>query len=185
MRFWKTGMLLALCLFVILSCGPSGGMIETPAKDMNLTEAEVGSGYSVSEDQGLEALKADWDLPDDKELKDASFRMFESEAGIVLAVVVTMNKEATSDDLEGLTEGFETGFSGELPGVELKQGSAPSVGDEAVLTSAELAEFGIGMYFIGFRKVNVVGIVALVGMGGTATEDQAVALAQKMAGKIK
>ncbi len=189
MRAWRMAIVLVLCLVIVVSCGPAPAaqsqLIETAAQVMNLTEADLGSAYALQTEEGLDGLKSDWDLPNDKDLKDASFRMFESENGMLMAVVVTLNKPATGEELQGLTSGFEEGFSQELPGVELKQMEAPSVGDQATLTGAEIEDLGVGLYFLGFRKANVVGIIALVGLGGTASESDAVALAQKMQAKIK
>lgn len=187
MRNWKKALALVWVILVIASCGSSASLIQTPAKDINLSEADLGSGFTLTTDQGLEEVKASMDLPEDKDIKDASFRMFEDAetAGVVLAMVITLNKTADSAMLGDLSDGLEEGFASELPGVELQELDPPSLGDEATITAADLGDIGFSLYFVGFRKDNVVGIIGLVGMSDFATEGKAVELGRQMLGKVK
>jgi hypothetical protein len=186
MRVLRTTLMLALCLTLVAACGAQVKLIETAAKDMNLSAAEVGEGVTMSTDEGLEGLKTSMNLPDDQDIKDASFRMFEtSQTGIVLAVIISMNKPADSGALTDLTGGFEKGLAEQMPGVQLKTYNAPKVGDEATVSGVDLPDLGVSMYFLGFRKVNVIGVIGVLGTADFATEAKLAELGQKMDAKIK
>lgn len=187
MRNWKKALALVWIILIVASCGSSASLIETPAKDINLSESDLGSGFTMNTDQGLDEIKVSMELPEDKDVKDASFRMFEdaNTAGVVLAMVITLNRNADSSMLGDLTDGLEEGFASELPGIELQELDPPSLGDEATITAADLSDIGFSLYFVGFRKDNVVGIIGLVGMADFATEEKAVELGQQMLGKVK
>jgi len=184
MRVWKALLVLVLFLTLLAACGPQAELIEKPAEDMNLTAADLGAGYSLVDEQGIDALKVSMDLPEDEELNDANYRMFETDTGIVLAVVLTLNREVKPEELDELTGGFERGVASELPGTVLEPLGTPSIGDQASMTGAEFADLGAAMYFLGFRKSNVVGVVAVVGLTDMATQELTTQLGQKMAGKI-
>ncbi len=186
MRAVRTTLLLVLCLTLVAACGPQAALIETPAKDMNLATEDVGAGGTMTTDEGLEGLKSSMSLPEDKDLKDASFRMFATaENGLVLAVVLTLNKMADSGTLNDLSSGFEKGFTEQMAGVQLQKFTAPQVGDEATVSGVSLPDQGAAVYVLGFRKVNVVGVVVVVGPPDFATEARLAELGQKMSSKIK
>lgn len=186
MRVWKIlGFVLILSMVVLSGCGPQATLIRKPAAEMNLTVENLGSGYSLSQEQGLEELKTSWSLPNDPDLNDANYRLFETENGVVLAVVITMKKPATADTLKDLTGGFEEGFSTQLPGTTLNEVRTAAIGEESIMRGADLSELGLGMYFLGFRQVNVVGVLAVIGKADFATVDLTTQLGQKMAAKMK
>jgi hypothetical protein len=186
MRAWKVVLALVLCLSFLVACGPSATLITTPAKDMNLSADQVGAGYVLSEEQGLEEFASSLDISDIDDISDANYRMFENDAGgIVLSLVITLKQLATKDDLKELTEGFEEGFTESMGDVALEEFTAPAVGDEATVRGITFPDMGMAMYFMGFRKTNVIGVLAVVGTDEFASESIIGDLGQKMAGKIK
>jgi hypothetical protein len=186
MRAWKMVLALALCLALLSACGPSATLIATPAKDMNLTADQAGEGYALSEEQGLEEFASSMNITNVDEISDASYRMFQNESGgIVLSLVITLKQVATPADLKELTDGFEEGFTGSMEGVTLEEFKAPTIGEEASVRGATFPDLGMSMYFMGFRKTNVIGVLAVVGVEGFASESIINDLGQKLAGKIK
>jgi hypothetical protein len=185
-RAWKTVLVLALCLALLASCGPSVKLITTPAKDMNLKAEQIGTGYTQSEEQGLEQFASSLSITDTKDVSDANYRMFQDQSGdVALSLVITLNKQATAADLKDLTSGFEEGFTKSISGTTLTQYTAPAVGDEATVRGTTFPDLGMSIYFMGFRKVNVIGVLAVVGTGDTANEKVIGDLGQKLAGQIK
>lgn len=186
MRFGRiVGFILILSMVVLSGCGPQPNLIQKSAADMNLTQQDLGSGYGLSQEQGLDELKTSWNLPNDPDLKDANYRLFESENGVVLAVVITLKKPATTDTLKDLTGGFEEGFSTQLPGSALKEIQTARVGDESMTRGMDMADLGLSMYFLGFRKNNVVGVLAVIGKVDFATVELITQTGQKMAAKMQ
>jgi hypothetical protein len=187
MRTWRTVLVLVLCFALLTACG-SSSLITTAAKDMNLTADQVGSGYTLSQDQGLDEFASTMSITDIEEVSDASYRMFQNDAGgIVLSLVITLKKTATKDDLQELTGGFEEGFTESMTGVTLEELKAPAVGDEASVRGAtvDLGGMSMSIFFLGFRKANVIGVLAVVGTADFASEAIIGDLGQKLAGKIK
>jgi len=186
MRASKVVLALVLCLSLLVACGPSATLITTPAEDMNLSAEQVGAGYSMSEEQGLEEFASSLDISDIDDISDANYRMFENEAGgIVLSLVISLKQVATKDDLNELTEGFEEGFTESMGDVALEEFDAPAVGDEASVRGIAFPDLGMSMYFMGFRKTNVIGVLAVVGTNEFASESIIGELGQTLAGKIK
>lgn len=186
MRTWKAVLALSLCLALLVSCGPSVTLISTPAKDMNLNANEVGAGYSLSEEQGLEEFASSLDISNIDEISDANYRMFQDpNGGIVLSLVITLKQVATASDLKELTDGFEEGFTDSMEGVTLTEFKAPAVGEEASVRGAAFPDLGMSMYFMGFRKTNVIGVLAVVGTDEFASEAIIGGLGQALAAKVK
>ena len=186
MRTWKMFAVLALCLLMLASCGPKSTLITTPAKDMNLKAEQVGTGYALSEEQGLEEFASSLDITNMEDATDASYRMFQNESGgVVLSLVITLKKTATADDLKQLAGGFEEGFTGSMPGTTLEAYNPPSIGDEATGSKAEFPDLGMSMYFLSFRKANVIGVLAVVGTTDFASEAIINGLGQTLGGQIK
>jgi len=48
----------------------------------------------------------------------------------------------------------------------------------------DLSDLGLSMYFMGFRKMNVVGVLAVIGRGDFATVELTTQMGQKMAAKM-
>jgi hypothetical protein len=186
MRVWKVVLALVLCLSLVAACGPSVTLISTPAKDMNLDAEQVGSGYTLSEEQGLEEFASSMDISNVDEISDANYRMFQNDAGgIVLSLVITLKQVATESDLKELTDGFEEGFTDSMEGVTLEEYTAPAIGEEASVRGATFPDLGMSMYFMGFRKTNVIGVLAVVGLEGFASESIIGDLGQKLAAMVK
>lgn len=187
MRALKVTLALVLCLTLLVACGPAATtLISTPAKDMNLTADQVGAGYTLSEEQGLDEFASSLDIGNIDEVSDANYRMFQDETGgVVLSLVITLKQTATASDLKELTDGFEEGFTESMTGLTLEEFTAPAVGDEASVRGATFPDLGMAMYFMGFRKTNLIGVLAVVGTEEYASESVIGGLGQKLAAKIK
>jgi hypothetical protein len=188
MRAWKLVCALVLFLTVVAACGPSVALITTPAKDMNLKADQVGTGYSMSEEQGLEEFTASLDISDVDEASDASYRLFVNpDGGAVMSLVVTLKQVATRSDLEALWGGFEKEFIESE--ITLEEYKASAIGDEATGRRATIPDPDSGgnrsLYFMGFRETNVVGVLLVVGTADLASEEIINSLGQTLAGQIK
>lgn len=194
MRIWKTlGSMLVLGMLVLAGCGPQAAVVQTPAKDLNLTPGDLAAltaprieGAQLSQEQDLEQLKTSWGLPNDQELSDANYRLFEHENLILMAIVITMKQPATSASLSDLTSGFAEGYSASVPEGTLQEVSmAKTIGDESTMHKAVLSQADVAVYFLGFRLRNVIGVLAAVGQPDFATPELVTQLGTTMAGKIK
>lgn len=182
--------LLVLFMLFVAACGGGGGssLIETAAVDMNLGEGDLGSGYTLTEEEGRDAVVTDMDLDEADDIEDANLRMFSSadSLGMVMSVVVNFKTVAAAKaNMRGVTEGFEEGFNEELPGTEFAELSAPNIADDSLLIKADISDYGFEIYMLSFRKENVMGLIAAFGMSGSVTEDSVVELGNKLAGKVK
>jgi hypothetical protein len=87
--------------------------------------------------------------------------------------------------MRDFVEGVEEGILGELPGMEMEERRAPAVGDEANLIGVDVEDLGVSMYILSFRKVNVIGVVVVMGTDAAATEAAAAEFGKNMDAKIR
>lgn len=182
--------LLFVLALPLLACGGEGGgtLIETAAADMNLTAADLGSGYTLEEEEGLEQVVAEMDPDEADDAKDANLRMFSTPdgMGMVMSVVVNFKTVSAAEaNMRGVMEGFEEGFNQEMPGTEFVELDDPNIGDDSVLIEAEMEGLGFTIYMLSFRQNNIMGLLAVFGMADQVSADDVTGMGQTMQGKIK
>lgn len=188
MRVQKLGGLLLVLVLLLAACGPSAELIETPAADMNLTAEEMGSDYTLMDDQGTDAVTADMDPDEAEDARSASLRTYgpPNGTGLVMSMVVNFDSvSAAKANMRGALEGFEEGFKQSLPDATFAEVDAPDIGEDAVMTLSSLEELGFNVYMLAFRENNVMGVIAIASTEDFATEEQTVDLAKKLAIKVK
>jgi hypothetical protein len=177
--------LLVLCLAPVVGCGSKADLIETPAKDMNLSAGDLGSGYGLMQEWGKDEFLESLGTAVPEEVWDANFRMFEASDGMVITLIISAGQLFSSGDMRDLVDGIQEGILEELPDMGLETLSAPAIGDEANLLGTEMADLGLGMYILSFRKANVLGVVVTVSMGNLDSGAAASEFGKTMDSKIQ
>lgn len=161
-------------------------LITAPAGDLNLTAEDLGGGYTMAADEGLETFMQEMNVADIANVVGASYRTFEGESEVVvLSMAIVLKHAATADNLRELAAGFSGGLSDSLGGVTLAEREPPALGEEAVVRYVEVAEKGASLAFLCFRRANVIGVIVVRGEEGTATPNLAVEFGQKLLAKLK
>ncbi len=185
MRARQILLTLVLGLSLLLSCGGQA-LITTPARDLNLAAVDLGSGYTMAADEGLETFMQEMNVEQLGEIRSASYRTFQGESGdVVLSMVLVLQSAATEDNLHELTTGFARGLSDSLGGVALGEPEPPALGEEAVMRHVEVAEKGVSLSFLGFRRANVIGVIAVKGPAGAATPALATEFGRELLAKCR
>jgi hypothetical protein len=179
--------LVTMCLLLsTLACGgPKEPVIETPAKEMNFSAADIGSGWSQIADTGLD------EMPDFKQahIQDANMRMFgpEGAIGMVMSIVISTKSVASAQtEMAGDTvKNMGKNLQEQVPGATLSTLEPPEIGDEAVMVGGSHPDTGLNIYLLTFRKANVVAMLSLVAPADFATEEAAVEYGRKLEGNIR
>ena len=175
-----------VCLLLsTIACGSKEPVIETPASEMNLSAADIGTDWSLLEDQGLNDMP-DSDLP---HVQDASMRMFGAEGttGMVISYVFSTKTVASAEKEMATgeaTSGFEEGLQQQVPEITLETLQPPDIGDEAVMIGGSYPELDLNIYMLTFRKANVIAMFAVIGPEEFATEETTAGYARKMEARI-
>lgn len=179
--------LVAVCVLLSVGgCGPKEEIIETAAGEMNFSTAELGSGWQMVEETGLEAMP---EMEDMSHVRDANMRMFtpEGELGMVMSYVFSTKSVAAAEKEMASGEvipGFVDGIKSELPEVSIATLDPPDIGDEAVMVGGDHPDLDINIYMVCFRKANVIDMFAVLGSQDSVTQDSAVGYARKLEAKI-
>ena len=165
------------------ACGPSEPLVETAAADINLSAADVGTGWEMQQELTLEDIFAD--AP--RHALDANQRTFSSQEvlGKVLVSQVFSTKTVASAEREmrgDLVEAMTTAFEQQATGASMEEMTAPELGDEALMLGGRGSVSGIEMVanVVALREANVFALVFLMGPTGSATADDAVAYARTL-----
>ncbi len=189
MRVRRVFFILFVGCWLVLSACVSGGeerTIRRSAKEMNLTEAELGSAYILGQEQGLERIRQDLTAQEVHDSFDASSRYFQSTNGMVISLVLSFNSAADAEKhLPGVLQGFEDGFRQRLPGATFREVAVPTIGDQTAMSGITWTDPPLQLYVLAFRRSNVTNVLAVVGPQGTTTVQSVVEIAQKVGAKIK
>jgi len=158
-------------LFSAIACGSKEPVIETPAAEMNLSAADIGSGWAVLTEQGLDETP-ELDLP---HVQDANMRVFGAEGvtGMVMGYVFTTKTVASAEQEMAsgdVTSSFTESVQEQVPGMTLETLQPPDAGDEAVMVGGSHPDLGLNVYMLTFRKANVIVMLAAVGPEEFASE---------------
>jgi len=185
---WVGLLFLALLL---AGCGSKEPTIKVSAAEVNLTGEDMGKPATVAENTLQEVLALVYQDKDDKTLaRDASMRTFTvSNTQVIVAVMVfdssAWARGALRDARENLEKGLEDGLRTATQTFDLTMQdlTVPPVGEEGVFVTTDLPAEKGKVYFLGFCKNNVLGL--LIGMGPAAQLDEAWMrdLAQKMSAR--
>jgi hypothetical protein len=152
-----------LAIFVVVSLfGRGDPLIDKSAAELNFTAAELGAGFTLTEEHGPEAM-------DIQTLRDSNTRDFESEV-IFIRSAVLVGKTALSDTPEELIDVLETSMQEEANvNVSFEKLQTVLIGDRGGLEPFTLKASAGSLkgYMVAFVKRNV--IVLLIEMGA---EDQ-------------
>jgi len=179
-------LMLVFTLFAVAACGGSAELIvEKAAGDINFSAGDLGPGWSLQSDQGLEALQGF----DQAHVTDANMRMFAADEGIglVVAVVLTTNsvssaeKEMKGDAVQNMGKDLEA----QLAGVALESSQPSGLGDEAVMVAGTHEELGVNVYMVTFREANVIALFSLIGPTDKVDEALAMEHARKLEARMQ
>ncbi len=176
------------CCFVLSTCASGGGeqVIRRPAKEMNLTGAELGSAYTLGQEPDWERIRGDLTAQEAQDSFDGSTRYFHSADGMVISLVLSFNSSSAAEKhLSDVFDGFENSFKQQMPGAVFRPVALPVVGDQVAMSGVTLTDPPLQLYVLAFRQTNVVNVMALVGPQGTTTVQSAIETAQKVGAKIK
>jgi len=182
------GLLAACLLLSVAACGPKESLIETPARDMNLTASDLGEGWKLEAEQGLEELG-----PEVKKFfKDGNLRSFSLEGkGMVVAQVVSASSVPSAlkagKELEPMKK-FMDGLKESWPEATVELVEAPDIGQEPSLGKMSIPSEGgitVNAWVLLFRKANVYGLVSLIGMEDFATRERLIEYGRKLEAKIQ
>lgn len=179
-----------VCLLLsVVACGPKEEMkeevIETPAKEMNFSAADLGPDWSQMQDLGLDVMPA----LDQPHIQDASMRMFGAETitGMVMSIVFSTKTVALAqEEMKGeIVQHLGRDIEEQVAGVTLETLEPPQIGDEVVMVGGNHPELGLNIYVLTFRKANVIAMFSLIGSEESVTEGVALDYARKLEAKIR
>ncbi|MDY7078236.1 MAG: hypothetical protein SXV54_15075 [Chloroflexota bacterium] len=175
-----------VCLLLsTMGCGSGEPIIETPAGEMNFAVADLGSEWSLVEDQGLDDMQ---DM-NQAHIRDASLRMFGADAitGFAMSILFTTKTVASAEEeMKGATvQSFVDSIQEQVPGATFETLEPPSVGDEASMVGGGHPDLGLNIYMLVFRKANVIAMFSLIGSADSVTEETVADYAQKLEAKVQ
>jgi hypothetical protein len=169
------GVIAFLGIMALLSFSSLGApLIDKAAAQVNLTAADVGSGYTLAEDSGTETFS-------DKDLRDASRRVLQSGDSFVQATVLVW-KQRVGDSPLALLTAFDKQIRQDTSvTAKFETPHTVTVGPQSgALESFQLTAQGRTLqgYLLAFIRDNVMVLVLEVGVPGTVTEQQILSHAQ-------
>jgi hypothetical protein len=183
--WWWVGL---VCLALLaMACGPSEPTIEKPAAEMNLTVEDMGEGFSLEEELGLEEVLAQVQLEEAGGINDANQRTFVSSDTTAWATTfVYASASAAQGGMTEYAKNLETALQEGDEGLLLEDRSsdAPAVGDDAIMFRAVKLVEGNQIYLFGFRKINVFSVLVVSGSPERVDEDWIRGFGLKIANRI-
>jgi hypothetical protein len=176
-----------VCLLLsVMGCGPNEPIIEMPAADMNFSAADLGPGWSLDAEQGLDELMEEAPT----HVLDASMRAFTSVelmGSIVSMLFRTKSVASAQREMNGaFVEEIQAGLQGMAADSAFEEKASPSIGDEAMTIGGKATLSGIEVngYVLTFRRANVIAMVFLLAPGEFATEENVATYARRLEAKI-
>jgi hypothetical protein len=169
------GVVIFLGIMALLSFSSLGPpLIDKAAAQVNLTAADVGSGFTLAEDSGTE------DLSDD-DLRDVSRRVLQSEDSFIQATVLVW-KQRVGDSPLALLMAFDKQIRQDTSvAAKFDAPHTVAVGSQSgALESFQLTAQGRTTqgYLLAFIRDNVMVLVLEIGLPGTVSEQQILSHAQ-------
>ncbi|HDN79270.1 MAG TPA: hypothetical protein ENG33_02235 [Chloroflexi bacterium] len=181
--------LVAICLLLSMAaCGPKEPIIETPAKEMNLSAEDLGSGWKLDAEQNYDEMGAEVK----KYFKDGNFRSFSLEekgmalSQVVCASTVSLVQKAVKE--ADPMKMFMDGLKQDWPEATTEIVEAPDIGEEPSLGKLSLSMEGgitLNAWVLIFRKANVLALVSLIGAEDFATKELITEYGRKLEAKIQ
>ena len=174
-----------ICLtLVTVACGAQEPTIDTPVREINLTTADLGAGWSVREEQLKEQLA---DTLGASDLVDANMRIFEGEEAILVSQLASVKTVASAKTTMAgdFVQAFKNGMEAELPGVTFSDAETPDVGEEPVMLAATIGDLGFEAYVLAFRKANVIVTLFVMGSEDIVTAEMLTGYGRKLEAKIQ
>jgi hypothetical protein len=178
--------LIIVCLLLsAAACGSSEPIIETPAKELNLSADDLGSGWSLTQDVGLDGMPE----MQQSHILDANMRMFgvEETMGMAMSIILsTKTVSSAEQEMKGATvQSFIDDIQSQVPGASLETLDPPDIGDEAAMVGGGHPDMGLNIYLVTFRKTNIIVLFTLIGSSESTTEESALGYARQMEAKIQ
>jgi len=174
-----------MCLLLsAVACGSKEAVIDTPAKEMNLSAADLGADWSQMADMGLDEMPS----LAEEHIQDASMRMLTTEKlqGMLITIVFSTKTVASAktemkgDAVQNMVESLQE----QISEATFEQLEPPSVGDEAQMVGGNVPDLDYNVYVLTFRKANVMAVFSLIGPEDWITERLAAEYARKLEAKI-
>ena len=191
-------LLLVACMSVVTSVPP----IQTLASEMNLTAADVGNEFTLVLEQGREENRDNIDRQIFRSIDDMNLRGFESSESRVLAAIVSFGHPMAAEGVyHDVSRGFFVGLRAQVQSPEEHLGGlvteydtsdleitfleALPLGDKSDMVGVSHVEADVEGYSLSFRKVNVIGIVWIVGPKAVVEQTMIEHLGQMMEAKVQ
>jgi hypothetical protein len=181
--------LLAASVLLAAACGgggPAAKAIQTPAKEMNFTAADLGPQWQIGQDMALDEMTA---FDDVDHIQDANMRMLSATelTGLVTSFVFSTKtvKQAQTEMRGEAVESAAKDMEEQVPGLTMEPLETPEIGDEASMSGGTLPDLGVNVYVLTFRKANVVVMFSMIASSDVATEEFAIERARKLEAKIR
>jgi hypothetical protein len=190
--------LLCVALFAV-ACGPAEPLVQAKAADINMTVADLGEGFTLTEESDLLAILARTKIKaeDKAPLEDANRRIFVGTAVVTATGTTTVTAPLTRTEViatlmvynasggaqAGLTE-TRDGFKGVLPPtMTLVAINTTTLGSASELWVTEAPNLAARVYVLLMRRDNVLAVIQVTGPS-QIRETWVVGLAQKVLGRV-
>lgn len=178
---WTTlGSVAFLAIFVVISLfGCGDPLINKAAADLNLSAAEVGTGFTLTEERGP-------DTANSKDMRDSNTRDFEANGGFVRSVVV-VGKQTYSDMPEELINVLETSMQQEANvDVKFEKMQTMLIGDRGGIKPFILKATAGSLqgYVVAFVKRNVIVMIIETGAMEQISKDSVQKHARLIANRL-
>jgi hypothetical protein len=174
-----------ICLaLTAAACGAREPTIDTPMAEVNLTAADLGAGWSLTEEQLKDQLAATLDAGD---LVDANMRIFGAESAVLVSQLASVKSVASAKATmaEDFVKAFKDGMEAQLPNITLEETDAPDVGEEPVMLAATIGDLDMKAYVLAFRKANVIVTLFAMAPADVVTAEVLIGYGQALEAKIQ
>lgn len=169
-----------LALFVVISLlGRGDPLIDQAAADLNLSVADLGPGFSLTEESGPDAAE-------DKDIRDVNTRDLAAE-GVFIRSAVMVGKKNFSDTPAELIAVLEKSMQQETSVVaKFDKSQTISIGDRGGIESFTLTGLSGSLhgYMVTFVKRNVIVLLIEMGSGEQVTKDSVQKHARLIANRL-
>lgn len=182
------GLVMVWLLISAVACGAAEPIVETAAGDINLSAADLGSGWTMQQELTKEDLFTD--APG--HVLDANQRTFVSQEVpgkvVVSHVFSTKSVASAKREMEGDLVGAMTStFEEQASEGTMEEVEPPGIGEDDTMLEGTGTISGVPMeaFVVAFRKANVFAMVFLMGPTESATTEGAVGYAQELETRIQ
>jgi hypothetical protein len=178
-----------IVLFILVSCwgiacSHPGTVVEMPAAEINLAAADLGPGWSLTQEMDLDDLPQQ--IRRDSDIQDANQRLFVAREGRVTSgVLKTRSTAVARTGMRGvLVHTVTQKFQEQLPGTEIIELEAPGTGQESRAFRLNVPDLDQQVYLLFFRQANVFVTLTAVGPPTAITADRLLEYSQQLEARI-